>query len=72
MNNINIIFGRIRPHIKLNNTYTSVKCIYDGDFASITAELIPSKVGIVTCINEVMGQRGIHILVHLASKKCAN
>lgn len=65
MKNINIILCRIRPHIQFNYSYTSLQCFYDRNITTVTAELIPSKVGIVACVYEIMGQRGTHIVVHL-------
>lgn len=54
MKNMDIIFGGIRPDIKLYYSYTSLQCLYDWDITAITAELVSGKVGVVAGVNEIM------------------
>lgn len=65
MNNIDIVFCGVRPHIKLYNSYTLPQCFNYRNITTITTELIPSKVGIVTCVNEIVGQWSSHIMMNL-------
>ena len=54
MNNLDFIFGGIRPQIKLNDSNTPFQGCYDGNITAVTAQLVSFQVGVVACEYEVV------------------
>ena len=65
MKHIHVIFGRIRPNIKLNHPHTSMKSFYNRHITAVAAQLISGQVWIVSGVYVIMRQRRIHIMVYL-------
>ena len=65
MKNMNIVFGRIRPDIKLHHSDPSLKRLDDRNVAAVAAELVSRQVRVVAGVDEIVGQRSCHILMNL-------
>lgn len=62
---MNIVFGRIGPHVEFDHPHTPLEGPNDWGIATITAQLVPSEVGVVACEYEIMWQRSSHVMVYL-------
>lgn len=62
---MHIIFGGIRPDIKLHNSHTSLQSLNYRNVAAIAAQLISGQIRIMSGVYEIVGQRSCHILMNL-------
>lgn len=65
MKNLDVIFGRIWPQIKLNSTHSLLQCCYNRLHTTLAVELISSEVWVMSCVYEVVWHRLCHILMNL-------
>ncbi len=65
MKNLDVIFGRIWPQIKLNSTHSLLQCCFNRLHTTLALELISSEVRVMSCVYEVVCQRFYHILMNL-------
>ncbi len=65
MKNLDVIFGRIWPQIKLNSTHSLLQCCFNRLQTTLAVELISSDVRVMSCVYEVVCQRLCHILIYL-------
>lgn len=54
MDDINIIFSGVGPHVELNDTNTSLKGFDDGHNATIATYLVSGKIRVVSGVYEIM------------------
>ncbi len=65
MKNLDAIFGRIWPQIKLNSTHPLLQCCYNRLHTTLAVELISSEVRVMSRVYEVVCQWLCHILMNL-------
>lgn len=65
MKNIYVIFLRVGPQIKLDDSHAALQRIDNRHIAGITAQLVPGQVRIVASVNVIVGQWSSHILMDL-------
>lgn len=49
-----IIFIGSWPQIQFNSAHASLQSLYNWLFTAITAQLVPSEIGVMSCIYEIM------------------
>jgi hypothetical protein len=66
--NINVIFRRIWPDVQFNYADSQLQCLDDGKITAVTAELITGQIRVVPGVNEIVGQRCVHVLMDLETR----
>lgn len=65
MEDADVILGGVGPHVELDDADAPLESPDDGEVAAVAAELVAGEVGVVAGVDEVVGERGGHVVVHL-------
>lgn len=65
MEDVDVVPGGIGPHVELDDPDALLQRLDDGDVAAVAAELVAGEVGVVARVDEVVGERRGHVVVHL-------